>query len=108
MAGFIADDPKDLNIHLACDSDFAGCPYTLRSTSGHHLDIQGPNTRMALSAGSNQQTATAQSSTEAELVSLAHGIKEKGGPAISYLLTITRMIKIGSWLLGCTRITMQL
>ena len=83
MAGFIADDPKDLNIHLACDSDFAGCPYTLRSTSGHHLDIQGPNTRMALSAGSNQQTATAQSSTEAELVSLAHGIKEKGGPAIT-------------------------
>ena len=30
--GFIGDHPKDLTLHLYCDADFAGCPYSLKST----------------------------------------------------------------------------
>ena len=82
MVGFVGDKLEDVSFHLACDSDFAGCPYTLRSTSGHHCDIQGPFTRFPWSAGSNQQTATATSSTEAELVSMGKGIKDRGSPAL--------------------------
>ena len=82
MMGYVGDDPGEITLHLACDSDFAGCPYTLRSTSGIHGDVQGPNTRFPWTAGSNQQTSTAQSSTEAELVSLANGITQNGDPAL--------------------------
>ena len=67
MLGWIGDNPRDLTAHIFCDADFAGCPYTLRSTSGVHADIQGPNSRFPWSAGSNGQTSRAQSSTEAEL-----------------------------------------
>ena len=63
--GFIGDDPKDLTIHLYVDADFAGCPYSLRSTSGAHTCIQGPNSRFAWGAGSNQQTSRAQFTPEA-------------------------------------------
>ena len=51
MVGWIGDDPEMLTGHLFCDADFAGCPYTLRSTSGVHADIQGPNSRFPFSAG---------------------------------------------------------
>ena len=80
MMGWIGDSPDKLTLHLACDADFAGCPYTLRSTSGCHFDIQGPNSRMPLSAGSNQQTSTAQSTPEAELASLQSGMKTEVRP----------------------------
>ena len=52
MVGWIGDHPSKLTLHCFCDADFAGCPYSLKSTSGHHFDIQGPNSRAALSAGS--------------------------------------------------------
>jgi hypothetical protein len=82
MIGWIGDDPKDLTGHLFCDADFAGCPYTLRSTSGCHADLQGPNSRFPWGAGANQQTAMAQSTPEAELSSLNKGMQEKGEPAL--------------------------
>ena len=76
--GFIGDHPKDLTLHLYVDADFAGCPYSLRSTSSAHTCIQGPNSRFAWGAGSNQQTSRAQSTPEAELASMNEGMKRRG------------------------------
>ena len=39
----------DVRLALYADADFAGCVDSLRSTSGGHLNIQGPNTRFPLS-----------------------------------------------------------
>ena len=89
MIGWIGDDPSALTAHIYCDADFAGCPYTLKSTSGIHADIQGPSSRYPWSAGSNQQTNHATSTTEAELGSLNHGMKSRGEPGLDiwpYLL----------------------
>ena len=60
MVGYIGDDPKDLTARLYCDADFAGCPYTLKSTSGVHAAIEGPNSRFPWAASSKGQSATAQ------------------------------------------------
>ena len=81
--GFIGDNPKDLTLHLYVDADFAGCPYTLRSTSGAHTCIQGPNSRFSWGAGSNQQTSRAQSTPEAELASMNEGMKRRGEQALT-------------------------
>ena len=45
MAGWIGDPPEDLSIHSFFDAVFAGCLFTVRSTSGLHLDLQVPNSR---------------------------------------------------------------
>jgi len=82
MVGWMGDNPDELTPHLFCDADFAGCPYTLKSTTGGHMDLQGPNSRFPWSAGSNQQTSTAQSTPEAELNSLNAGMRLRGEPAI--------------------------
>ena len=80
--GYVGDPIKDIAITLYCDADFAGCPYTLRSTDGVHADIEGPNTRFPWAGGSKGQSAMAQSTPEAELSSLNSGMNEKGEPAI--------------------------
>ena len=85
LVGWIGDEPQELSVHLFCDADFAGCPYTLRSTSGYRLDVQGPNSRFPMSSGSNQQTATAQFTPEAELASADFAMRTKGEPALSLL-----------------------
>ena len=56
MVGYIGDDPRVLTTHVYCDADFAGCPYTLKSTSGVHACVQGPNSMFAWSASSKGQT----------------------------------------------------
>ena len=85
MFGYIcADDPPSLlTLHLYVDADFAGCPYTLKSTSGIHLDIEGPNSRFPWAAATVGQTSRAQSTPEAELASMNTGMKTKGEPAFS-------------------------
>ena len=90
MIGWMGDHPSLLTIHCFCDADFAGCPYTLRSTSGHHFDLQGPNSKLALCAGSNMQTSTAQSTPEAELASLQEGMKKRGEAAFEVWEKILR------------------
>ena len=52
----------DVRLALYADADFAGCVESLRSTSGGHLNLQGPNTRFPLSGSSK--------SLEAEIVAL--------------------------------------
>ena len=88
--GWIGDPARLLGIHLFLDADFAGCPYTLKSSSGCHLDVQGPNSSFPLSAGSSGQTATAQSSTSAETCAMGSGVRSKGDPSIT----------MGSFILG--------
>ena len=48
--GWIGDPAKTLKAMLYLDADFAGCPYTLKSSSGCRFDIQGPNSCFPLSA----------------------------------------------------------
>ena len=55
---------------------------TLRSTSGGHADIQGPNSRFPWAGASKGQSLTAQSTPEAELISLSAGMKDRGEPAL--------------------------
>jgi len=88
QCGWIGDSPEKLVAQLFVDADFAGCPYTLKSSSGCHFDIEGPNSCFPISSGSSGHTATAQSSTSAETCSLATGIRSKGDPAITILSLI--------------------
>ena len=90
MMGWIGDLPKDLSLHLFCDADFAGCPYTMRSTSGAHSDVQGPNSRFPWGAGAAGQTSVAHSTPEAELSSLDQGIRKGGETAICIWQTIMK------------------
>ena len=85
---WVGDPPEDLEAQLFVDADFAGCPYTLRSSNGLHFDIQGPNSSFPLSAEPSGQTVTAQSSSSAETCSMATGIRSKGDPALSMLALI--------------------
>ena len=98
MVGFVGDKPEDLSLHIFCDADFAGCPYTLRSTDGVHADIQGPNTRFPWVAASKGQSLTAQSTPEAELASsLNAGMKDRGEPALSIWQKILGTHKDQGW-----------
>ena len=83
MLGYVGenDDMAQLGLHLYCDADFAGDPYTLKSTSGAHMSVEGPNTRFPFSAGVEGQTSRAHSSTEAEINSLDRGMRDRGDPS---------------------------
>ena len=65
---------QGLGPHLYADADFAGCPRTLRSTSGYHLAIEGPWTSLPQTGASARQTALSNSTPEAEFAAchLAH------------------------------------
>ena len=95
--GWIGDDPSDLTAHLFCDASFASCPYTLRSTGGDHCDIQGPNSHFPWSASSQGQTATAQSSTEAEIAAMNKAMKEKGEAALTIWNLLLKQYHDSSW-----------
>ena len=67
----IHDSPSELHLALYCDSDFAGCVDTSRSTSGYVLALEGPASFALLSWSSHRQKVVSRSSTEAEFVSLS-------------------------------------
>lgn len=62
----VEDNVERLGPHLYADADFAGCPRTLRSTSGYHLAIEGPWTSLPQTGASARQTALSNSTPEAE------------------------------------------
>ena len=64
--GWVGDPMDDVRLALYADADFAGCVDSLRSTSGGHLNIQGPNTRFPLSGSSKRQGCVSHSTPEAE------------------------------------------
>ena len=45
MIGRVGDSVEDMCLAVYADADFSGCADSLRSTSGGHMNLQGPNTR---------------------------------------------------------------
>jgi hypothetical protein len=71
-----------LRLCLYADADFAGCPGTLRSTSGAQIQIEGSYTRFPIMARSIRQSAVANSTPDAELAALATAFRAMTIPAI--------------------------
>lgn len=59
MVGCNGDDPIECTTRLLCDADFVGDPYTLKSTSGGQMDMQGSGARFPLPGDSGGQSSTA-------------------------------------------------
>ena len=79
--GKIGDPAEDLELSLFADADFAGDRDDAMSTSGNFLVLTGPNTYFPLTWSSTKQTSTSRSTTESEVVSLAHGVFSVAIPA---------------------------
>ena len=77
------------SLKLYCDADFAGCLDTARSTSGLWLVLAGDGWSFPLEWGSKRQTCVAHSTPEAELVSLAKGLREAALPLCHLLEQVT-------------------
>ena len=82
MVSWVGDRREDLGPHLYADADFAGCPETLRSTSGVFMSVLGPNSFAPLSGLSKKQTAVSHSTPEAEIVAADLALREEGIPAV--------------------------
>ena len=80
QSGFIGDEPQSCKLWLFADSDHAG-EHDSRSTSGCILAMVRPNTYFPLTAFSKKQTATAMSSTEAEVIAANLSIRTVGLPS---------------------------
>ena len=80
MYAKVGDHPNDIYLSCFSDADFAGCPYTLRSTSGVFMKITGPSTHFPISGLSQKQTAVSHSTTEAEIIAAALAIRKEGVP----------------------------
>ena len=82
LAGVINDPPEKLELYLYVDADFAGDKAHAKSTSGGFLVLKGPSTHFPLAWVSKRQTSTSRSTTESEVVSLAHSLYSEGIPAL--------------------------
>ena len=69
----MGDKADAVQPHVYVDADFAGCPETQRSTSGIHLNLEGPLTRFPLIAKSNKQSCISCSTPEAEIIAAFTG-----------------------------------
>ena len=67
---------------LFADADFAG-GFDNTSTTVSFMALVGPNTYWPINAFSKKQTATAMSSTEAEVVAANHAVRAQGLPSLS-------------------------
>ena len=75
LKGCIKDNHEDLYLCLYVDADFCGDFDSTQSTSGVYLILAGPRgTFFPLAWLAKKQTATSRSTTEAEMVALAHGL----------------------------------
>ena len=88
MHGWVGDSMEDVWLELYTDADFAGCPDTLRSTSGVLLALVGPNTFFPLHGASKKQGCVSHSTTEAEIVAADFGLRTEGIPAVSLWETL--------------------
>ena len=79
LVGTIRDDPRELHLALYVDADFAGEKADAKSTSV----LKGPNSFFPLAWLSKRQTSVSRSTTESEIVSLAHSLYQEGLPALS-------------------------
>jgi hypothetical protein len=82
MIGKVGDSMEDLVLGLYADADFAGCPITLRSTSGVFLRVEGSNTSFPLAGMSKKQTCVSHSTPESEIVAADLAARSQGLPAL--------------------------
>ena len=78
LCSWIGDAPQDLHFELWADSDFAGDPDTMKSTSGVILVLRGKNSFFCLAAQSKRQTGVSHSTPEAEMVAAAFALRHFG------------------------------
>ena len=86
----MGDKFSECQLWLFADADFAG-EYDSKSTTGTFMALVGPNTYWPINAFSKKQTATAMSSTEAEVIAANHAVRAQGLPSLSlfnYLLAM--------------------
>ena len=88
LVGSVGDPPEALKLRLYVDADFAGDRLDCKSTSGGYLVLWGPNTCFPLGWISKKQTAVSRSTTEAEMISLAHGLFSEALPTLQLWCTI--------------------
>ena len=95
LKGHIGDNPKDLNITLYSDADFAGCLDTAKSTSGVFIALTGPNSFFPLNAISKKQSCVSHSTPEAEIVAADLAIRTEGLPALQlWGVVLERPVKL--------------
>ena len=85
LTGKVGDPCQALKLCLYTDADHcSGIDHT-KSTSGMMMAIEGPSTWFPLAWSSRRQTATARSTTEAEMISLGSGLFSEAIPAQEFL-----------------------
>ena len=82
MSGWVGDSVEDMYLAVYADADFSGCADSLRSTSGGHVNLQGPNARFPLSGSSKRQGCVSHSTPEAEIVAADVAMRAMGMPAL--------------------------
>ena len=82
LVGSVDDPAEALYLELFCDADYGGDKEDVKSTSGGYLVLKGPNTTFPLAWLSKRQTSVSRSTTESEVVSLAHSVYTEGIPAL--------------------------
>ena len=81
LVGKVGDSMDSLKLCLYTDADHcSGIDHT-KSTSGMIMALEGPHSWFPLAWASRRQTATARSTTEAEMLSLGAGLFGEGIPA---------------------------
>jgi len=80
LVGWTDGDLSTSELHLYADADFAGDQRAGKSTSGVFLAIEGPYTKMPISALSKKQSCVSHSTPEAEIVAGAIAMRQEGLP----------------------------
>ena len=88
LKGKVGDPLEQLKLRLYVDADFCGDKLDTKSTNGGYLVLYGPNTFFPLVWVSRKQTATSRSTTESEIVSLAHSLFLEALPMLTMFDTI--------------------
>ena len=78
MIGWVGDSAEDMYLAVYADADFSGCADSLRSTSGAHMNLQGPHTRFPLSGSSKRQGCVSHFNPEAEIVAADVAMRATG------------------------------
>ena len=84
LKGQIADPADKLYLCLYTDADHCSAQEDTKSSSGMYLTLEGPNSFWPLSWASKKQSATARSTTEAEMISLGSGLFSEAIPMQEY------------------------
>ena len=80
---------EDVRLRLYVDADFAGETKDAKSSSGGYLVLVGEKTYFPLVWVSKKQTSVSRSTTESEIVSLAHSLFAEAIPALQLWTLLT-------------------